>query len=351
MADKYTKLFFLLIQLFLFLNTPSTKAQSAFTFGERYAVILGGVGGQEEFTEKYFAQTNRMYDLLVDTLSYKRENIYYLFEHPGFDSLKIQYKATAVQVRKVFNQLAQKMNSQDQLFIFMVGHGTFDGDWSKFNLVGPDLRDIDFAQLLSGLPTKKIILVNTASASGPFIKKLSGEERVIITATKSGAEYHETTFADFFLDALATEEADFNKDRRISMLEAFKYARNQQDTWYKDKRRLRAEHPLLDDNADGQGSQEVDNGSDGLWASRVFLGPISVELESVLKKPKSEPYSPLDSLKLEKLRLQQEIEDLKARKRQMESNKYVGELERLLLRLARVTKQLKQLEAKKPRSH
>lgn len=347
MTHKNFQRLLTIVQLLLLLNSPSTKAQSTFNFGERYAVILGGIGGEEGFTKKYFTQTDYMYDLLTDNLKYRPENIYFLFEDPSLDSLKIRYKATAVNVRKVFNQLATKMTAQDQLFIFMVGHGTYDGDWSKFNLVGPDLRDIDFAQLLGELRTKKIILVNTASTSGAFIRKLSGGERIIITATKSGNEYHETTFADFFLDAIVTEEADLNKDRRISMLEAFKYTKNQQDTWYKDNRRLRTEHPLLDDNADGKGSQEVDNGTDGLWASRVFLGPISVELQSILTKPKSETYTPLDSLRVQKVRLEQEIEDLKAKKSQMEFDRYISELETLLVRLARVTKQLKQLETKK----
>ncbi|MFQ5822817.1 MAG: C13 family peptidase [bacterium] len=341
MTGTNIKRFFVVAQLIFFGYNSLAWAQFNLPLGERYAVILGGIGGQEEFTKKYYSQTRRMYNILVDTLEYKRENIFYLFEVPSYDSLKIQYRATAVNVRRLFNQLAKTMTPKDQLFIFMVGHGTYDGDWSKFNLVGPDLRDIDFARLLAEIPTKKIIIVNTTSASGPFIEKLSGKERVIITATKSGAEYHATTFADFFLDALATEEADFNKDNRISLFEAFKFAKANQDTWYEEKRRLRAEHPLLDDNGDGKGTQELDNGTDGLWASRVYLGPISSELEATFEKVKTGTYSPVDSLRLKKFHLEQEIEDLKAQKKQMKSDEYFRKLESLLIQLAKVNKQLK----------
>jgi len=162
------------IVIFLVCLIPSSilHSQSSMNFGARYAVIIGGIGGQKEFTEEYFDQTNRMYDLLVNKLDYKSENVSYLFEDLAYDSLKIKAKSTAENVRGVMKGLADKMKPDDQLFIFMVGHGTFDGSWSKFNLVGPDLKDIDYAQLLAKLPTNKIILVNTSSASGPFIKKI-----------------------------------------------------------------------------------------------------------------------------------------------------------------------------------
>lgn len=331
----------------LFLLTPSSilYPQSSFSLAERYALIIGGPGGQEEFSERYFEQTIRMYRLLVKDLRHKSENIIYLFEDTSYDSLKINDIATAENIRKSIDKFAQTMKARDQLFIFMVGHGTFDGEWSKFNLVGPDLKDIDYARLLAKLPTKKIIIVNASSASGPFIKKLSGEERVIVTATKSGMQYFETNFADFFLDALSTEEADFNKDKRISMLEAFKFARTSQDNWFEENRRLRAEHPLLDDNGDGEGSQDFEDSKDGLWASRVYLGPPSRELETTLQRVGSGSGSPKDKLALEKLKLEQEIEDWKARKDQLGAEEYTKRLETLLIQLARTNKKLKDLNS------
>ncbi len=334
---------FLIPVLFLFFGCISSSiyAQSSFSLGERYALIVGGIGGQEEYTEQYFSQTSYMYELLVDSLGYDNNKIIYLFEEPMYDSLVINYQATAENVRRAFFQFGQTMKEKDQLFIFMVGHGSFDGNWSKFNLVGPDLREIDFGRLLAELPTRKIILVNTASASGPFIEKLSGKERVIITATKNGLEIFETNFADFFLDALSSDAADLNKDKRVSMLEAFKFARANQDKWYEDKRQLRAEHPLLDDNGDGEGSQKLDNSKDGLWASRVYLAPVASELEATLNKVKSGTQSPADSLFITKLSLEQEIEDLKAKKSQIKSEDYFSQLEVLLIQLAKKNQQIK----------
>ncbi|HEX9652091.1 MAG TPA: C13 family peptidase [bacterium] len=311
-------------------------------FGERYALILGGIGGQPEFTETYLQQTSRMYQLLTGRFDYDPKNITYLFEKPELDTSKIDYQATAENVRQAFAQLGRNLKENDQLFIFMVGHGSYDGDWCKFNLVGADLRDIDFTQLLDSLPTKKIILVNATSASGPFVERLSAAERVVITATKSGQEHFATNFSDFFLDALSSEDADVNKDQRISMAEAFSFAKSNQDKWFEEKRRIRSEHALLDDNGDGKGSPTLDAANDGTRASRVYLGPVSAEWQGIASKAQSGQASPTDKLRMEKLALEQQIEDLKAKKAQMSSEVYSRELETLLVRLAKLNKEIKE---------
>ncbi|MFQ5604182.1 MAG: C13 family peptidase [bacterium] len=323
------------------LFTHQLTAQTAFSLGERYALVVGGMGGQKEYSEKYFAQTSQMVDLLVNKFEYQPDNVLYLFEEPAFDSLRIDYAATGENVRRAFYHLKRKMTEQDQLFVFLVGHGTFDGTFSKFNLKGPDLKDIEFGELLANLPSKKIVLVNTASASGPFIQKLSGEHRVLITATKSGLEKYETNFADFFLEALASDAADINKDNRISMLEAFKYAKTSQDQWFEEKRQIRAEHPLLDDNGDGEGSQEPTDAKDGRWASRVYLGPLSTELEKTLNRAESGSLTATDSLGIEKLKLEQAIEELKVKKDLLKPETYSQQLETLLIRLAKINRRLK----------
>lgn len=336
---KLTLKLFVLFCLAFFTNGDSLFSQSSVSFGEKYALLIGGIGGQEEFTEKYFAQTSRMQRLLIEDLGYHPEKVIYLFEDTSLDS-SIDSQSTAKNVRMAVNDLAQKMQAEDQLFVFLVGHGTYDGDWGKFNLVGPDLRDIDFAQLLSRLPSKNIVFVNTSSASGPFVKKMSGEKRVIITATKSGIEIHETNFADFFMDAFASGEADFNKDKRVSLLEAFKFAKTKQDNWYEENRRLRAEHPLLDDDGDGKGSEKLENASDGLWASRVYLEPVGSEVQQQIRQATSGTASPEDSLRLQKLKLEEQIADLKAQKNQLSPEEYSTKLETLLIQLAKTNQKL-----------
>ena len=53
---------------------------------------------------------------------------------------------------------------------------------------------------------------------------MAGPNRVIITATRSGQERNETIFYGHFMQALRDPGADENRDGRVSVWEAFRYA-------------------------------------------------------------------------------------------------------------------------------
>ncbi len=322
----------------------SQAADGAAAPPENYALIIAGPGGEESFTKKYFEQSSRLYALLTGDFHYDASKVTYLFAEPGYDSLTIDGIPDAATIRRVFGKLRREMKTGDQLLVFLIGHGSFDGEWAKFNLAGPDLRDLDYAQMLSSLPTRNVIFINTASASGAFVKNLSAAERVIVTATKSGSENYETNFADFLLDALSAGAADLNKDKRISVAEAFTFARTSQDRWFEEQRRLRAQHPLLDDNADGAGSQRLEEGADGSLARGVFLDGSSEEVRAALARAASADAGPREKLLARKLQLEQQIAALKARKSQMPASDYSKQLEALLIPLARTGKQLRALQ-------
>ena len=138
-------------------------------------------------------------------------------------------------------------------------------------------------------------------------------------------------------------QADFNKDKRVSMREAFTFARTKQDKWFEEERRMRAEHPLLDDNGDGKGSQKLDKSEDGERASRVYLDLISPQLQNTLRSLQSGAQTPQDSLLVKKITLEQNIEDLKTQKSQMSSEEYSKQLENLLIELAKTSREIKKM--------
>lgn len=143
--------------------------------------------------------------------------------------------------------------SSEDLWIILIGHGTYDGKESKFNLRGPDVTAAEFAKWLQPFG-RTLIVVNCASSSGPFLNKLSAQGRVIVTATKSGAEQNLTRFAKFFSEAIQDQNADLDKDEQVSVLEAFLIASNQVEEFYSTAGRLATEHALLEDNGDGKGT-------------------------------------------------------------------------------------------------
>jgi hypothetical protein len=198
----------------------------------------------------------------------------------------------------------------------------------------------DFAPLLSRLSSKRVVFVNASSSSAPFLEDLAGPGRTIITATRTGSERFATLFGGYFVDALMGEAADADKNRRISMLEAFNATRADVARAYEREGIMLTEHPLLDDSGDGKGTGEPKaDGPIGRVASIISLGTASAE---------PLPESPvLRALHLERRDLERRVEALKLLKNGMEPARYAAELETLLTELAVKSRQIRDAEGKK----
>lgn len=231
--------------------------------------------------------------------------------------------------------LGRTHSVQGDLWLVFIGHGTFDGRNARFNLQGPDITSKDLADWLKPL-NRRVILFQGASASAPFINQLSGPDRVIITATRSGTELNYARFGKFAAEALSDPATDVDQDGQNSALEIFLAAARATKDWYAAENRLPTEHPLIDDNGDGRGtpadwfkglrvtSKPADDSQpDGLRANQVHL--LRSEFESSLtdeqRKWRDEQELKLEQLRLKKSRLSEEA--------------YLEQLEVLLLELAR----------------
>ena len=145
--------------------------------------------------------------------------------------------------------------------------------------------------------------MNTSSASGPFVEELSGPGRTIVTATRNGAEQYATLFGGYFVEALTSEAADADKNKRVSVLEAFLFAKAEVAQAYEREGLLATEHALLDDNGDKEGSQDPSpTGKDGKVAAVLSLG--TVGKDDLPTDPK------LRALYLERRELERRVEAL-----------------------------------------
>ena len=227
------------------------------------------------------------------------------------------------------------------MYVVLIGHGSFDGKTAKFNLPGPDMGPAEFNTQFKKLPTKQIVFVDTTSASGPFVNDLSGPGRVVIAATRNGAENYSTLFGGYFVDALTGDEADADKNRRVSMLEAFQFAKAAVQRAYEKEGLLSTEHAMLDDNGDKAGSAEpTTNGPDGKVASLRAIGS-AADAAALPTDPK------LRALVLEQRELEHRVESLRLLKESMEPAKYQSELEKLVTDLALKTREIRSLEGAK----
>jgi hypothetical protein len=286
----------------------------------KYAVIINGPGGEAVYTKQFEEWTEQLRSVLSDRY--------------GFDAKHITVpKATAEEVKGIFGTLKTQLETNSVLFIFLIGHGSFDGKESKFNLTGPDLSATEYNALLSSLPTKRVVVFNMSSASGEFIKSLAAKGRIVVTATRNGQETNATRFTGFFISALQANDADTDQDGHTSVLEAFVYANRLTGEFYKRGGRLATEHALLDDNGDGVGHEKVEAG-EGLLARATYLDSLSIDEAAAT--------AAAGRLLKERARLEGEIEQLIARKSNMAEAEYEATLERLFIELAKVNRSIKQ---------
>ena len=231
-----------------------------------------------------------------------------------------------------------RVSGESALWIILVGHGTFDGRNARFNLRGPDVSASDFAGWIKPV-NRPLILVNTASSSAPFISALSGKDRVIVTATRSGSEQNFARFGEFLSLNIGSHEADLDKDGQTSVLEAFLVSARQVADFYKTEGRLATEHPLLDDNGDRLGTppdwfrgirpvkRASDGSPDGYRAHQfhLVLGELEKRIPAKLRQQR-------DTLELE-------IYRLRDRKKELPENKYYIELEEILRKISQIYEQ------------
>jgi hypothetical protein len=315
-------------------NLQTDKKPSRATDPHKFALIVAGVGGEEAYTKKFTAQAMRLYEALTAQLGFAEKNVFLLTETAAGspEDGAASKSATADEVRKAFASIKSAANADSLVLVVLIGHGSFDNQQAKFNLIGPDLSAKEYAGLVAALPTKKAVFINCASSSGEFIKPLSASGRIIITATRSGNEQNATNFAEHFIAGLTDPAADADKNGRVSLLEAFNYATKLTADWYKRKNRLATEHALIDDNGDGVGHEEA-AGGDGALAKVSYLDSKQIE--------EAAGDAELTRLIGERQRLEEEVEKLKARKSEMKPEEYDAELERVLVELAKVSQAIK----------
>jgi hypothetical protein len=287
----------------------------------KFAVIINGASGEAVYAKQFEEWTGQLSSVLSSRF--------------GFDTkqLTVLKGATAEDVKRTFTTLKTQLDANNVLFVFLIGHGSFDGKESKFNLVGPDLSASEYNVMLSALPTRRVVVFNLSSASGEFIKSLSAKGRIVITATRSGQETNATRFTGFLISALNATDADTDQDGHTSVLEAFVYANRLTADFYKQAGRLATEHAMFDDNGDGVGREKLEAG-EGLLARATYLDSLSVD--------EAAASAATGKLLKERTRLEGEIEQLIARKGSMAEAEYETTLERLFIELAKVNRSIKQ---------
>ncbi|MEX2584537.1 MAG: C13 family peptidase [Gemmatimonadota bacterium] len=296
--------------------------QSTGAASQVHLLIVSGLGGEPRYVEEFHQWGTTMVDAAVDRLAIPPENVIYLAEDPARDELRIDGTSRRDEIGSALLSMAERAAPDDRVMVLLIGHGSADSRGSRINLPGPDLTAEELAELLTPFETQPLVVVNTASASGDFHEPLAGENRTIITATRSGMERNETLFGEYFVAAFAEEGADVDQDGRVTIAEAYEFAETETERAYTNDNRLQLEHSRM------EGDLEL--------AAVFHLGGTAVATVPADASPE------LRALYEERQRLQSEVDALRIRSTQLDAAEYQRQLETLLLDLARTNREIQE---------
>jgi hypothetical protein len=287
-------------------------------------LVVVGAEGTPEFGKQFRAWTGRWE--AAAKLAHSE------FQSIGLDDAPA--KADRESLKEKLSKAATP--SSAALWLVLIGHGTFDGKNAKFNLRGPDLTPAELAAWLKPLE-RPIAILDCTSSSGPFLNELSGKDRVVITAVRSGFEYNFARFGDYLSAAIADPKADLDKDDQTSLLEAFLAAATGTKEFYDGEGRLATEHAILDDNGDSlgtpadwfQGLRAVKAAKDG-----ASLDGLRARQFVLLKSQHEEQLSPAARARRDEL--ERELAAVRQRRSKLGEDEYLNLLEPILLELARI---------------
>jgi len=299
----------------------------------RRVCLVVGAAGEPEYGEEFQKWANRIRSAMKDGDWLNLDGVEDRVEPDG-DSASTGTE-TASHRELILRWIREAPDTSGENWFVFLGHGTHEGKVTQLNLLGPDLSSTELADALRG-KEGKWVFVFCNSSSAPFLASIAGPNRVVVTATKSGAEQNFSRFGDYFSQALSDTTSDLDHDNALSVLEVFLTASNGVAKYYEDRGLLATEQALLDDTGDGRGTPAVfyrglravkgpaDKASlDGNLAKRI-----TIDGESVVRFS-TDWFERRD-------KLEEELERLRSRKGDMDIDEYYGEIERVFLLLARI---------------
>jgi hypothetical protein len=286
-----------------------------------YYVTVAGLGGEPDYEQRFTANAMDLDKVFksaggahVTTLTGKQ--------------------ATKAKLAEALAQVARDAKGEDDFVLTLIGHGSYDGEEYKFNLVGPDVSGAELAALCDKIPAKRQLIVDTTSASGGAVAALQRPGRAVIVATKSGTEKNATVFARYWVEALQDPTADTDKSESISAMEAFAYADRKTADFYSSQKRLATEHAGFEDTGKGEALRAKH--SEG--RAGALMATFTVVRVGAAQAAMNDPAK--HDLMTKKEELEQKIDALKYQKAAMEPGEYKKELTAALVELAQVQEQL-----------
>ena len=321
------------------LDEPNNELEGAANYfldssdATKWAVIITGPTVGETNQAQFRQWSFSLHDILTRDYGYSSDTITLLYGRgapalPGGD--RVDGATDRQSIEQALSDLASRVATGDQVTLYLIGHGSGAEEEAKFNIVGPDMTGSEFATLLDQFDRQDIVIVNTTSASYGFSTSLSSEGRVVISSTRSPSERYDPIFSRYFIEALDSRNGDRDKNNRVSMLEAFEYAKNNVEAWYEEQGRLASEHAGLDDNGDALFAlNPTVDAIDGRLAEIAYIDTLVDDTANLSQEARE--------LKAKMQEIERSVFILRGRKQDFLDANYWEQMEGLLVDLARAT--------------
>lgn len=307
-----------------FLDTPETT---------KFAVIMTGPAVGDDNSSRFRQWSLSLHDILTRDYGYSSDTITLLYDQGDTSFVggeRVDGPTNREGIVGALDELAARVKIGDQITLYLIGHGSGAEEEAKFNIVGPDITGVEFAEMLDRFDQQDMVVVNTSSASFGFSSSLSSEGRVVISSTRSPSERYDPIFSGYFIEALDQRNGDRDKNNRVSMLEAFEYAKANVELWYEEQGRLAAEHAGLDDNGDALFSlNPAVDVADGRLAEIAYIDTLVDDSAGLSAEALQ--------LKARIQELERSVIIMRGRKAEYLEADYWSQMETLLVELARAT--------------
>lgn len=222
---------------------------------QRWAVILVGLPGDSEHEAQFGESADMIQTWLTETLEFPRDHVSRLpaSANDGGEPL------SAERVSSALAELKPKLLVDDTLWVFLLGHGNYDGKRAWFHLAGKDPSSADVGRWLEDVRCREQVIWLTQSSSGWFLKPLSKTGRIVIAATATDDESNETEFPHAFaaVSKWPISKLDRDGNNVVTVAELYTAVVGEVLRRFQSDNRLPTEHAQIDDNGDGIGTEDI----------------------------------------------------------------------------------------------
>ena len=289
-----------------------TVTAASTALAEEHIIILSGLGGEAGFQQAFDEQAQQIQESAL-SLGLSESQVILL---QNDDASK----------ENILSAIASlNTDSDDLIQLHIIGHGSFDGSQYKFNIPGPDVTDSELANALNTQPAKQMVAVMT-SASGAAMESLQADNRLVITATRTGLQKNVSVFSRYWAEGSNRSNVDLNKNEIVSIDELYNYTLERVTDYYESENLIASEASLIE-------------GQDNIDADLFSLARIGQLANASVSDE-------VEALLAERTEVEVKLSELSDRRQDLTEDEYFGELQNLMLELGllqqRIDRELEQ---------